>query len=290
MKTHTGQFDGSDLQIDETPWSYIEKTPVNGDSSDTIPEIIDRITHWQRIRNDFMRMQTAVHNKMCGIIRRVVDCGPNESPRILKELPHDTSTHGRVKLDNPSSDHILVELGDKQFKIPHWCIMHLFMFRDFHKESKARRKSYESLMESEVKKLPIWKWAEPVRGIGPLLLALLVGEVGALSKYPNPAKVWKRFGVAVIEGERQGFGLKNNAPKALVHGYSPRRRSVLWQVGDVLIKSNRDGVYKKLYDERKIEEAKNPELKSKMHIHRRAQRYMEKRLLVDMWEAWNKLT
>ena len=84
--------------------------------------------------------------------------------------------------------------------------------------------------------------------------------------------------------------MKNNAPKALVHGYSPRRRSVLWQVGDVLIKSNRDGVYKKLYDERKIEEAKNPELKSKMHIHRRAQRYMEKRLLVDMWEAWNKLT
>ena len=69
------------------------------------------------------------------------------------------------------------------------------------------------------------------------------------------------------------------------HAIPRRRRSAIWTIGDSLIKQNEDG-YRAVYDERKqYEKARDPEM-SKMYAHRRAQRYMEKRLLRDLWRAW----
>jgi hypothetical protein len=62
----------------------------------------------------------------------------------------------------------------------------------------------------------------------------------------------------------------------------------VWTIGDALIKGNRDG-YRRLYLERKALEAERPEVETKMHAHRRAQRYMEKRLLRDLWREWRRL-
>ena len=78
---------------------------------------------------------------------------------------------------------------------------------------------------------------------------------------------------------------------ATAHGYSPRRRSVMWNIGDPMIKcSIREGKaispYGQIYLDRKAYEvARNPEIKP-IHAHRRAQRYMEKRLLKDLWKEW----
>jgi hypothetical protein len=156
--------------------------------------------------------------------------------------------------------------------------------------------------------LPVWPWCEGIRGFGPASLAVIVGEAGDLGGYPKKGHLWKRMGVAVIDGTRQG-GLSKNAKAAewIEHGYSRQRRSRLWNIGDALIKGNGDGEYRQTYLARKeyereraraaglqvvpaakIPKGRQSEFMSDGHIHLRAQRYMEKRLLRNLWQAWRR--
>jgi hypothetical protein len=141
-------------------------------------------------------------------------------------------------------------------------------------------------------RLPVWlSFGKDVRGFGAGSLAVIVAEAGDLGNYVSVAKLWKRLGLAVMGDVRQG-GLSKGASKDawIEHGYSPKRRSRMWNIGDALIKGNRDGRYRTFYLARKeYEVARNPEI-SKIHAHRRAQRYMEKRLLKDLWWAWRQAT
>lgn len=145
-------------------------------------------------------------------------------------------------------------------------------------------------MAKLARQLPVWEgFGDAVRGFGEVSLAVIVGEAGDLSIYKNPGKLWKRMGLAVMGDVRQG-GLKKGASKEawIEHGYSPMRRSRVWNIGDALIKGNRDGAYRTVYLERKeYEIARAPEM-TPMHAHRRAQRYMEKRLLRHLWQAWRR--
>lgn len=162
-------------------------------------------------------------------------------------------------------------------------------------------------MDRLARTLPAWAWwSETVFKSSAVSLAVIVGEAGDLSLYANPAKLWKRMGLAVIGGVRQG-GLSKNAPKEawIEHGHCRPRRSRMWVIGDSLIKH--DGPYRDVYLARKVVErakaeaeglrvvpaAKIPrgrlrEFRSEGHIHLRAQRYMEKRLLRDLWKAWRR--
>lgn len=161
--------------------------------------------------------------------------------------------------------------------------------------TKAQREPFAAIEKACVKEmerlaetLPAWAaFGAEVRGFGPLSLAVIVAEAGDLSIYANPGKLWKRMGLAVMSGVRQG-GLSKNASKEdwISHGYNRERRSRMWNIGDALIKGNRDGEYRTLYLERKeFERARDPEM-TPIKAHRRAQRYMEKRLLRNLWRAW----
>jgi hypothetical protein len=149
------------------------------------------------------------------------------------------------------------------------------------------RSKAEKEMVQLVKRLPVYAWAESVRGFGAMSLACIIGEAGDIGSYAGPAKLWKRMGLAVMGGVRQG-GLAKGAPAEtwVEHGYSTRRRSTMWVIGDCLVKSNRDGEYRTLYLERKAYELQRDPQMKRMKAHRRAQRYMEKRLLRDLWRAW----
>lgn len=164
----------------------------------------------------------------------------------------------------------------------------------------AQRKQTEKQMTEQAKTLPAAQWVESVRGFGMMGFASIVGEAGDLSNYANPAKLWKRLGLAVIKGERQQ---RKPGAEALEHGYSPERRSVIWTIGDSLFRANGD--YSDLCRERKEYErekaaeqgltvcpaAKIPangkeNYRSDGHVHNRAKRYMEKRLIRDLWRIW----
>lgn len=161
-------------------------------------------------------------------------------------------------------------------------------------------------MERLAKTLPVWPtFGEPIRGFGAASLAVIVAEAGDLSAYSSHSKLWKRMGLAVMDGVRQG-GLKKGAGADawIDHGYSPSRRSLMWNIGDALVNKGKQikkvldangedtgereatGPYGAIYLTRKVyERERNPEM-SPMQIHRRAQRYVEKRLLRDLWQAW----
>ena len=151
--------------------------------------------------------------------------------------------------------------------------------------------------------LPLYRmFVEPINGFGALGFAQIIGEAGKLTNYSTPAKLWKRMGVAVINGERQR---RVTGAEALEHGYAPERRSILWNIGDALLKKQNE--YKVIYDTRKAMEAQKAategltvapqaeidkvpkdqrdKYRSAGHIHARAKRYAEKRLLRNLWRA-----
>lgn len=162
-------------------------------------------------------------------------------------------------------------------------------------------------LEYVAEKLPVWSaWGKDVRGLGVRSLGVIVGEAGDLSNYDDHSKLWKRMGVAVMDGVRQG-----NLPKTAhrdeweAHGYSPKRRSHMYTIGDCLVKNGT--IYRQIYLTRKeyerqsateagmiiVPAAKIPKndkdaYVSDGHIHKRAQRYMEKKLLRDLWKAWRR--
>jgi hypothetical protein len=162
-------------------------------------------------------------------------------------------------------------------------------------------------MERLARLLPVWvTFGEGIRGFGARSLAVIIAETGDLSRYADPAKLWKRMGLAVLHGVRQG-GLRKGADAAawIAHGYNAHRRSFMFVIGDVLIKQQNP--YRALYVRRKtierakaaaagltvvpaakIPEKRKAEFMSDGHVHRRAQRYMEKRLLRDLWRAWRR--
>lgn len=150
----------------------------------------------------------------------------------------------------------------------------------------AQRAAFERALAKLGKRLPIAHMADRIRGVSHGTLATIVGELGDLSAYEKGiAGVWKRAGLAVIDGERQRM---KAGDAALIHGYSPMRRSVFWNIGGALMKAQSTGEgempYRALYDERKAHELGRG--LPKAHAHNRAMRHMTKALLRDLWREW----
>jgi len=147
----------------------------------------------------------------------------------------------------------------------------------------ARRKRHEKTLAALGKDLPIAHLADEIRGVNSTTLATIVGELGDLSAYHKGiAGIWKRAGLAVIDGERQRL---KPGDAALLHAYSPARRSVFWNIGSALIKAQRgDDRYRQVYLARKDHELARGLPQG--HAHNRAMRYMTKALLRDCHKAW----
>lgn len=158
---------------------------------------------------------------------------------------------------------------------------------------------HEKAMAKLAKTLPVWTaWGESLHGFGEKGLAQILGESGDLSNYANVAKLWKRLGLAVMDGKRQGKpGEGASAETWIAHGYSPERRSIIWNIGQSLFKAQSQrideetgeilreaGPYRKIYDAEKLKQ--KDRVKTAKHAHNRAMRYMEKRFIADLWSAW----
>jgi hypothetical protein len=190
-----------------------------------------------------------------------------------------------------------------------------------------RRKEVEKRMILAVRELPIWtEWAHKIGGIAEKTMAQIIGGSVANGKSPfaefektyitigdygNPAKLWKRWGVAVINGERQRRVKATDAErkkwaktgvavggmkKAIEHGYSAQRRAILYVLGDGFVKN---GVYyRQRYDEEKayqlekyptLVDSKGKKRPGKGRAHNRAMRKSTKLFLRDVWNKWREL-
>mgnify|MGYP005858680255 CR=1 FL=1 len=155
----------------------------------------------------------------------------------------------------------------------------------------AQRKAVERDMEMLASQTPGADFASATRGFAMRGLAVLIGEAGNLSDYPNPAKLWKRLGLAPYNGRAGSTwrtmkgGLK--AEEWSEMGYSPSRLGQIYGVITVpLGNGNRDGKYRSLYLHEKARFIAEGKSERPMHAHLHAQRVMTKELVLDLWRAW----
>ena len=101
--------------------------------------------------------------------------------------------------------------------------------------SAGTRETWDKLQDSAEKKmvelaklLPVYEFVKSVKGFGLVGLAAICAEAGIpIGDYRTVSGLWKRMGLAVIGGERQQR--KRGKEDAEAHGYSPKRRSQVWQ-------------------------------------------------------------
>jgi hypothetical protein len=172
------------------------------------------------------------------------------------------------------------------------------------------RARHEKEMESLALQLPVAPWVETVPGLGYLGLATIVAETGDLSRYANPAKVWKRLGYAPFDG-LAGSSWKRTtwrsgraaltAEQWTEHPFSGRRYSLIHTIS-IWLKNKQwigaaktdDGVgkpngpYGEVYAIRRARTAQTHPEWSKQHAHMDALRIMMKEVLKDLWLEWDR--
>jgi len=160
-------------------------------------------------------------------------------------------------------------------------------------------KNLEKETRRLAERLPVADWVEDEeqRGFGPLLLGQLIGETGDLANYPSPGKVWKRMGCAPFEKDgknlmpstwRSGREGKLDSADWQAIGYSPRRRSIAYLIGDCLQKGNKGGPYRRRFDEAKAAIAvEHPDYKP-MRCHLHGMLLASKLLMRNLWDEWTR--
>ncbi len=184
----------------------------------------------------------------------------------------------------------------------------------------------EDDMLALVKQLEITAWIaeEEQKGFGLLSLGKILGETGDLANYANPGKVWRRLGCAPFTKEGvtlMGATWRSRSKRKDVvtlhkkdweeFGYSPRRRSLAYLIGEGLVKRNKS-IYRERYDTAKAFTLKNrPDWtrcekckgtgrigkskcenckgtgEVKMRCHNHAMLLATKLLLKNLWIEWN---
>lgn len=175
----------------------------------------------------------------------------------------------------------------------------------------AQRAVYEKALVKAAKRLPVYEWVKGVKGFGDISFATIVGECGDIGTYKSVSAVWKRLGLAVINGKRQGApGEGATKEDWIEHGYNKQRRSVSYVAREHVIggmgkwrpamgSSLEDATYyQRVYAERARYEAEKlglPVTESdkgkesyKKHVAMRAHRYVEKRLLKHLYIEWRR--
>jgi hypothetical protein len=157
------------------------------------------------------------------------------------------------------------------------------------------RHEIELEMKRVARKLPVFAWAKEVKGLGELGLAVIVAEAGDLSGYPKKGHLWKRLGLAPLDGKafstwRMKGGL--TAEQWTDAGYSPRRRAEIYAViSEPLFRAQSvvSGSYRAIYDRRREHTAETHPDWTKAHSHMDGLRIMTKYLIRDLWAAWRAL-
>lgn len=142
----------------------------------------------------------------------------------------------------------------------------------------------EKKLIADTWQLPIMEWAATVRGLGPLSVAALIAEAVDPGRYATPSRLWKRYGLAVIDGGRQRL-VAGEAASA--HGYNPQRRAALYLIGENLIRTNNVAA-RAIYDRAKAAALAKDGV-TKMHAHKHGLRIAQKRLVLAFWLAWRQL-
>lgn len=278
-----GHRDGDDLSIHalaepipDVGHAATETQRSNADIGETLALIVE---NW-RARQDFLRARMRLELQAQAVCRRYCDGDKAEAAKLWAKVKKDRDHELLVWLE----PYILamVPLDTAKHKV-------------------------ELKLAKLARDLPVYDWAKSVSGFGDVSLAAVVGECAiGPGEYRTVSALWKRMGMAVFDGQRQR---KVSGDAAIEQGYNPTRRSLMWNIGCCLIKaqirSEKDekgkkvegseyaiGEYGQLYLDRKQYLRERSEVAEQpmppFMLHKNAQRYIEKRLLRELWKAWRR--
>jgi hypothetical protein len=216
----------------------------------------------------------------------------------------ETTDKGRAKVNKAASQIVKDVEAGKKTALTGPVIAYILQSAAARASFEKLNEGYKDRIEKVAKTFPTWiNFGSKIKGFSTLALGTIVGEAGNLWNYKNPAKLWRRFGLGVDGGSASSTHRmkKTLAPDGWEEiGYCPRRRSVMYVVGESLVKGNKTGYYRTLYLNEKKRQCKlHPEfekgldektgrMKTTKRCDLMARRYMEKRLLKHLWQAWRK--
>lgn len=267
-----------------------DEPPIQG--SPPVAPIIGEIVATVRRRRWAIDQRMAMTNRTLALIRTAyLGFSTNMSEAERTRIAKESAALYKAALD-----------GDGDAALVDVVVSNAAAVATFEDYQKAQEKALAKL----VKALPVYEWATGVRGLGDVSLGVIVGEAGDIGRFSNPAKLWKRMGVGLVGDNRQGNpGANASAEDWIAHSYNKKRRSVMWNIGVSLLRSQsgeQPGPYRIVYDAKKADYSErveatadlpakignrlNPEKWTPGRAHNAAQRYMEKRLLRNLWQAW----
>lgn len=258
---------------------------------------INDIVEFYRLRQDMIRARTKLILQAQASLRRVFDGDKDMAAKTYGEAAKDPDHPFRGQI-SPYQESLAIL--DKQ------------------------QSEYERHLVKSVKSLPIFEWAKQVKGFGDLSLACIIGEASgtrndtgefySVGDFKSVSALWKRMGLAVINGSRQGNPGKGAAAEDwIAHGYSKTKRSLMWNVGNSLILSM--GKFRPVYGEDvevnegytylqkvfairaryeqlklglEVKQSASGKDSYSAHAANRAKRYTEKRLLRMLYSEWRR--
>ena len=246
-------------------------------------DIVLVLTRLVKERALYIKQRVALENSVYGLCASVLGFNPfAEDKEKLKKLKIEVTKLQKKILNKKTNPKDLSAELEQNI----WLVAQpLLQCRKTLSEAISGK---DKKIEDLAKKLPIAHMVETIKGFGYGSLGNIVGHASRPLFHYSRKGIFKRFGVGCIDGERQGKNVKGNTDKGLRHGFCPRRRSVLWIIGDSLLKkqAKSDAKYGKIYREVKEEELRKNSDVQPIVAHLRAKRKMEKTLLWDLCNAW----
>jgi hypothetical protein len=234
------------------------------------PLVQDIVEVW-RLRNQMVKSNTKLALQAQAMCRRYVGGDKEQATKLYAKIKAGRTPDGMEMLESA----ILPFIAAMQ-------------------PVERQRKAFEKQATKWAERLPIAAHAKAIKGFGYSGLARVVGECGDLSAYRTVSGVWKRAGLAVINGKRQR---RVAGEEAIEHGYSPERRASFWNCMDALFKhqgKDDDATdWRRMYDVAKEKAMESETITMKgdgtpngKHADARARRYVMKAILKHLTIAW----
>ena len=243
-------------------------------------EKLDSIRRCYRGRQDYTRAAQRIENQMFGICMRV--CNDPPGVKTFDQLKKEAGELLRDVLKKAQDDDSATVIATRSY------LTHLNATRlDLIKEAGE----WERKLAAETETLPAYGWVKETPGAGLWGFGAIIAEAGDLNNYPTVRHLWKRMGLAVIDGRAQRKCTDKEL--ASLHGYSPRRRSLMYTLGGPFVKqtgkrkNTRRSPYRDIYEQRRATLAARGQEKGLDH---HSQRYLEKCYLRDLFWKWREAT
>lgn len=217
-------------------------------------ELIDEISSLYKTRCQWLKAQMKLELQAQAICRGLCDGDKKEAGELWKR----------------------VKKGDDTY-------VQLVPFLSSIDEFTTLRSGYEKRMIKVAKNLDLAEWAQSIPGFGMGNFTYILGSLADRpANYRSISAVWKRMGLAVIEGERQRR-VAGNADLAIAHGYNAERRATAFVLSECLLRQGEKNVYRPVYDRAKQNYLDQDKIL--IHAHKHGMRLMVKEALKQMWIA-----